>query len=248
MRPAGEFHLDVLPAREDAMRGDSCIEVPDRKLGCWKPSNPEGYRRWFDHQCLVALQKSAAAAAEPIPENLTAEQKAVLQKTVQLMKRHRDCVFSADDDAPRSVVLTTLAAMHYDGSANVAEALQAILAGIGAQAVAAAPGRIVVLNPTNPDEEFSEAWTAATYVEFVSFVRSFHGKLIAASNAQGLDSVATALAEMFGETLVTRVIKAHMHELSAARTSNDLRVINGGLAIAPLGGGVVVPRNIFYGD
>ncbi|HZN54933.1 MAG TPA: nucleotidyltransferase, partial [Candidatus Polarisedimenticolaceae bacterium] len=36
------FHLDVLPARRDLIRGGTCIEVPDRELKCWMPSNPRG--------------------------------------------------------------------------------------------------------------------------------------------------------------------------------------------------------------
>jgi SMODS domain-containing protein len=35
---AGDFHLDIVPARKNPTRGKTAIEVPDRKLNCWVPT------------------------------------------------------------------------------------------------------------------------------------------------------------------------------------------------------------------
>jgi len=35
-----EFYLDILPACRDHGNGGTCIQVPDRELGNWTPSNP----------------------------------------------------------------------------------------------------------------------------------------------------------------------------------------------------------------
>jgi hypothetical protein len=70
---------------------------------------------------------------------------------VQLLKRWRDLAFAEECLAPISVVLTTLAGMHYAGEESVSEALTTILAGIvNAIALADLQGkRIVVRNPSN---------------------------------------------------------------------------------------------------
>ena len=44
---AGNFHLDIVPACPDPVRGGTCVKVPDRKLTCWFPTNPIGFGDWF---------------------------------------------------------------------------------------------------------------------------------------------------------------------------------------------------------
>jgi len=121
-----DFHLDILPARRDDRRGGTCIEVPDRDLRTWKPSNPQGYVQWFEERCeasRISLQKRAVAPlAQPVPADLLV----VLRQVVQLLKRRRDNMFYGNDDAPRSVILTTLAALFYEGEPTIIEAMVGI--------------------------------------------------------------------------------------------------------------------------
>jgi hypothetical protein len=50
---AGAFHLDILPACPNDRLGGGAILVPDRKLECWKDSNPKGFAEWFFLRCVV---------------------------------------------------------------------------------------------------------------------------------------------------------------------------------------------------
>src|ERR1700679_1647043 len=81
-----------------------------------------------------------------------------LKLAVQLLKRMRDVRFRNNKaPAPISIVLTTLAGHFYDGEQSLARTVGEILRCVQA-AVKVSHPRLVVLNPTNRDEDFSECW------------------------------------------------------------------------------------------
>src|SRR5258708_19196309 len=86
---AGEFHLDIMPARPDILRAGTCIEVPDKKLQHWKPCNPEGFRQWFEQRCAAGIVVEKFAQ-KPVPPNTPAYARPVLKRAMQLLKRRRD--------------------------------------------------------------------------------------------------------------------------------------------------------------
>jgi hypothetical protein len=51
---ANEFYMDILPACADYGSGRNCVQVPDRQLKFWKPSNPIGYATWFKWRAELA--------------------------------------------------------------------------------------------------------------------------------------------------------------------------------------------------
>jgi len=175
---ASQFHLDITPARHDLLRGGQCILVPDRKILEWKESNPVGFADWFDIQARMTKTARYAKAIESLPEQESARQKAPLRRAVQLMKRHRDWAFEDDPDAPRSIVLTTLAGYHYGGEELVSDALLGILDGIITQ-VESTYGIIEVPNPANHPEKFCEAWAAnpKAYGTFVDYLYNFRSQV-----------------------------------------------------------------------
>jgi hypothetical protein len=152
----GDFHLDVLPACPDPEQGGTAVLVPDCKLQGWSPSNPEGYAKWVDMRADL-IRAIIAEKAAAFPKQQPVNVKPVLKIAIQLLKRWRDIKYAASPKlAPVSVVLTTLAAVHYRGEQSVAEGLENILQGI----VNSLPafGRLQVFNPTNALEDFSEKW------------------------------------------------------------------------------------------
>jgi hypothetical protein len=155
---ANEFHLDILPACPDITCCSTCVVVPDRDTKEWRASNPKGYAAWFEaRQNLV--KALITERVEPLPIHEPFEIKATLQRVVQLLKRWRDIAYAKNPDlAPVSIVLTTLAAQHYNGDQSVNAALMNVLDGIVASFSANGNGRLVVLNPTNSKEDLSERW------------------------------------------------------------------------------------------
>ena len=91
---AGQFHMDILPAKpDDRFPTASALVVPDKALRRWKETDPKGYGRWFAIQAahsLIHTDCELRAGVEPAPQYTTIWQKRPLQIAVQILKRHRD--------------------------------------------------------------------------------------------------------------------------------------------------------------
>lgn len=198
-----DFHLDILPACPDKELGHGCLLVPDRKAANWKPSNPSGFASWFDTQASKRIQ-IATESVQPFVQRVRMESHPTLKRVVQLMKRRRDVAFANNrENAPISIVLTTLAAQHHQYHTSVIHAFTDILDGI-VESLPTNGDRLYVLNPANPSEDLSERWNSDRkgYDMFANWItglrqewRGTHGK-----NGKVLNNQFKAL---FGETVVT---------------------------------------------
>jgi len=251
---ASQFHLDITPARHDLLRGGQCILVPDRKILEWKESNPVGFADWFDIQARMTKTARYAKAIESLPEQESARQKAPLRRAVQLMKRHRDWTFGDDPDAPRSIVLTTLAGYHYGGEELVTDALLGILDGVITQ-VESTYGIIEVPNPANHPEKFCEAWAAnpKAYGKFVDYLYNFRSQVRDLLPKHGVPTIAEGLNQLFGESLTKRAVASFTEKFERNRQAGlvGFSKNNVGLAVTPASAALVarfVPRNTFHGD
>jgi hypothetical protein len=251
---ASQFHLDITPARHDLLRGGQCIFVPDRKILKWKESNPVGFADWFDIQARMTKTARYAKAIESLPEQESARQKAPLRRAVQLMKRHRDWTFRDDPDAPRSIVLTTLAGYHYGGEELVTDALLGILDGVITQ-VESTYGTIEVPNPANHPEKFCEAWAAnpKAYGKFVDYLYNFRSQVRDLLPKHGVPTIVEGLNQLFGESLTKRAVASFTEKFERNRQAGlvGFSKNNVGLAVTPASAALVarfVPRNTFHGD
>ena len=120
---ANEFHMDITPAiyNPDCLNGGEL--VPEKSTDTWKASNPKGYQDLFVKRANLRPQlrvteaiaaNSARAGVEAFPQRRA--RKAVLQRTVQICKRHRDVYFASrnSNSVPISIVITTLASRAYE--------------------------------------------------------------------------------------------------------------------------------------
>lgn len=245
---AGEIHLDILPARPDHSRPGSAILVPDRKLRDWSPSNPRDYAIWFNRQA-ERVPTIEGRKTEPLPDNDPAEDRPPLKRAVQLLKRRRDVYFQGDEDAPRSIVLTTLCGKHYGADDPVIHALLGILDRIAAE-IEMTPGVLVVLNPTNSAENFAEAWQGneLAYRRFVRFISDFRRELRQLMGKTLAGGLTTDLNTLFGEEPTKRAMEGFAQRMEKARTERTLRFSPAiGLTIAGERT-QLVPRNTFYGE
>jgi hypothetical protein len=165
------------------------------------------------------------------------------------LKRWRDLAFEDQCLAPISVVLTTLAATHYQSEESVSDALTTILAGIvNAIAIADLNGdRIVVRNPSNLLEDFGERWDAnpEAYNAFKSGIRKLQKEW--AVIVTGGRETNKELERLFGEYVRTALVK-RTQRLQEARAAGALAVGSAG-AITGSGRGVTrIPQNVFHGD
>lgn len=124
---AGDYHLDITPGRDHtgAERPGQPLWVVDAQTA-WKESNPSGYAEWFDSSAskqplrIVLLADSASRvgteALLPLPDSTD---KKLLNRIVQILKRHRDEWAVEQNDVqqrcrPISVIITTLACHAYN--------------------------------------------------------------------------------------------------------------------------------------
>jgi hypothetical protein len=131
----------------------------------WKISNSEGYAQWFESRMKLAsdlMQRRAREARAGNVDELPARKwKSPLQRSIQIMKCHRDRMFEDNAESkPISIILTTLAAEAYQGEQEVSDALEGILARMGTSVRSELPR---VPNPVNPSEDFADKWYDAAY-------------------------------------------------------------------------------------
>lgn len=249
---AREFHMDILPACPDVSTGGSCLFVPDRKSQTWKHSNPKGYADWFESRCGLGLKllmesRRLLEKAEPIPAQEAAEEKAILKRVVQLLKRWRDIHYQRNPKlAPISMVLTTMAAQAYSGQHTVTEAMTAVLESF-ISLIAHSKPRIYVPNPANPKEDLSERWDdPVQYKAFVDGISDLQKRWSAALVATGIQNVSNQLEQIFGEP-VTAALKKQAKALQDMREKSSLRVARAGLLTSAPAVGIPVRPNTFHG-
>jgi len=125
----------------------------------WHISNPGGYALWFESR--MNQYRRLIADRAQIDKIPVYRQKTPLQRSIQLLKRHRDWRFKdAQDMKPISIIITTLAATAYDGEPDIVSALSSILARMESLINRDEPR---VPNPVDPNEDFAHKWGRPKY-------------------------------------------------------------------------------------
>lgn len=260
---ANEFHIDVLPGfPEEKYSENDKIKVPDRDIKNWTDSNPKGYAKWFDDICkkynTIRIEKRAIASVEPLPESPPYEFIEPLRRAVQLIKRFRDNYYKDKDiSAPRSIVLTTLAADYYNGETSEYETILNILDGIHKSIVNSNGKPIQIYNPMNNKEKLSEKWDndPILYKSFCEFINYFATQWSNLKSLESLEEKAVVLQDLFGETVSKDVIREQAEYINKFRSNNKLAInttngmLMGFTGVSNKSNNIkVVPKNTFYGE
>lgn len=185
----------------------------------WNISNPEGYARWFESRMrqgsTTLLEKKAQIDDLPIYARKTP-----LQRSIQLLKRHRDQMFKNDSDIkPISVIITTLAGRGYAGETTIDTALSRILTELSHFAES---GSSVVANPVNPEENFADRWTMPEY-------KHLH---LRDNYTAWVTQARTDFANMISSTDMSFVVKCAEQKLAVRPTASELGA-RLGLSVSP---------------
>lgn len=250
-----DFHLDILPAYPDKDLGKTCLLVPDREIQCWKPSDPKGYAEWFESKTKVITL--AREHIEPFPIQPLFAKQPPLKRVVQLIKRARDIAFSnKQTQSPISIVLTTLAGLHYNHQTSISLALLTILEKINQEIKNVNlddESRLYVCNPSNPLEDLSERWDKdrKSYDDFVSWVSNFalEWRNLFFLTGKKLND---KLIQIFGEQILEKACNDEAQEkaieLNNLRDNDNLRIYSTGILSSAITGTTKVPKNTFYGE
>lgn len=251
------FHMDILPSiPEDTSTkihlirvginpifAVKSISITDKNYDSysWSASNPGGFADWFDSVKKSAFTRLASgqkqhlfesslgvfASIDDVPDQLV---KTPLQKTIQILKRHRDMRFACtngENNKPISMILTTLAAQLYDNEEDVSSALKNIVEKIYAHACLLEPkylleerlaarkiitrtedGKWYIPNPVNPFENFADKWhennnqKAKAFFQWVTWVKSDLVDILAKNDIR---KITESLKGSFGERPVNAV-------------------------------------------
>ena len=253
------FHLDVLPAVPDNVWADKTdIAITNRcdEIYTWSESNPKGYGAWFDQRNAAAFElverqqrefifgqaASVFASIDEVPNELV---RTSLQRSVQLLKRHRDIRFNKPEIskyAPISIIITTLAAHFYQGEGDLHSALTNIVRQLQAHAglvegkrIAASlsdrglikrlsDGTWYIGNPVNPDENFADRWHEDNHARarmFFDWISSIDDDLIDFPNQIDSSNTRDHFSRVFGASAVT----AHLDALGSPAKPSPRRKV-----------------------
>ncbi len=267
---ANEFHLDITPSIANPACPNGGELVPDRKLQCWKASNPKGYKALFEQRAAIVpnmrLAKfdsaTARANVEPYPD--APRFKSVLCRIVQLSKRHRDVHFQFDCKlAPISIIITTLAMKAYEYCARretYDSELDLLIAVIRCMPLfidrEMSGGRMLwfVWNETTAGENFAERWNEVLTLPNAFF--TWHAKLVKdleqLKHVEGMDLLGRSLKESFGDGPTDRAMATITKEVSVARADRTLYAaprlgLIVGTGVAAVTGAAAVKANTFFG-
>ena len=162
---SAKFHIDILPAipNSNNFEGDYSKyinAIPDKSSAKydeitseWEITNPHGYYLWFNKR--MELRRKALYESANIEEIPKDKRKTVLQRVIQILKRHRDVMF--DNDKPSSIIISTLAASSYNGEEELLEAITNVVNNME-KFIVEKNREIYIYNPVNLSENFADKW------------------------------------------------------------------------------------------
>jgi Cyclic GMP-AMP synthase DncV-like, nucleotidyltransferase domain len=221
---SSHFHMDVLPAIPDNNTQDlieqvgenltsDAILITDKELREWQRSNPVGFAAWFKGQMMNQFEQRRIQLAETLRERVEDvpefKIKTPLQRSIQILKRHRDILFKNDqDDKPISIIITTLAAKIYNNENDVWEALQSIVSRMSDH-IEFRDGDFWVPNPVNPYENFADRWQKYPErgTKFRAWIEAIHLDLESALKESSVENMVENLTTHFGINSVKNAAK-----------------------------------------
>lgn len=182
----------------------------------WPSSNPGGYQKWFASRMEPAGPRYLAEArVDPIPVYRARQP---LQQAVQLLKRHRDVMFSDQPDLkPASILITTIAGTACMPGESLEATLSRALQGLKEVRDRQATQ---ILNPINPHENFADRWTGPN----CPLRRNFY---------QWIDSVLIAFEAWRTLNVPQRLIEVAKDDFEVSLGADAARALCGGATLAP---------------
>lgn len=217
-----KFGSDTLLAQSVAEHAGSITDnrMPNyRQISpAWRISNSEGYAKWFESRMKLAaplMEKRAFEAKAATVDDLPARKwKSPLQRSIQILKCHRDRMFEDNCDAkPISIIITTLAAEAYQGEQDIADALEGILSRMGELVHSEKPR---VPNPVNPIEDFADKWYDPKYKQlrlednFKSWLKQAQIDFNVIGQSLDPDFITEQAMTKFGATLDARSLRGRL--------------------------------------
>ncbi len=252
-----QFHMDIIPATTQ----EKFINITDKTddgLYEYIGSNPKAYIDWFKEKQKASYQRirETLRFQTKIEEIKEYKIKTTLQKSIQILKRHRDMMFKDDVNKckPISIIITTMAANIYNHETRVIDTLTNFLneAEEYLRTSINSNNEYVIKNPTytgGESENFADKW--AIHPErkeaFLKWIRK-------AKNDFNLDTLkamnnvemANYLKKILGEKTVIRVFNSIAEE-TRFEIENDKLKIDSNTGTLSKAGDISIRKTHHYG-
>lgn len=281
-----KYHMDILPSiisegygiileklfshiGDDTNFEESAIRITDKEednyeieinIEEWLKSNPFGYAKWFFNRAFLSTHArtklfSLNESIKPVPT--FQKNKLPLQRVVQILKRHRDILYTDRKDKcdkPISIIITTLAARSYNGEDNVIEALLNVVEKMHLSIKEENPytGEKMkwISNPANNEENFADKWV--TYPErqknFYEWLEKLRVDLedILSQKGRGLQFINESMKTRFGNDLTNKTFSDYALKTRDLTETNQIKVDKSMMTMGTTG--MPIKRNNFEGE
>ena len=131
----------------------------------------------------------------------------VLQKTIMLSKQHRNLHCPDENIRPISIILTTLGAESFQGSAELTNSLDDISKGF-LNVLKDSQGIYSIKNPVDPKENFADKWKTdpGKMMEYFRWAKLFRNQVCCLLQAESSQEQIDQLKKMFGEAIVSAAL------------------------------------------
>lgn len=249
---AGDFHLDVVPGCMVVLYDGDTIDITDQKNQIWLRSCPKGYKKWFldiANKIQVTLLEKAFSANKVEIEEYA--KKKPLQRAVQLIKMRRNIYFdNHPENAPASIILTTLAGNFYQGEASITDTFEGVITQIQNKVGLFPDEPFEIPNPANPDENLADVWEdkPELYSHFKRFIAQLNKDWRALKKSHGIEEESVLLEFMFGKEPLSKALTAKAETINQGR-KNRLSILPSGVLVGnKVEKSLSVKPNTFYGD
>ena len=230
----------------------------DSNIENWNKSNPFGYARWFFNKAVIGTTRMYSLKESVDPVRAYEKEKLPLQRVVQLLKRHRDIMFSSNeynhDNRPISVIITTLATRAYDRSDNLIDAYTNIVRRMRLYIESRknlVNGTIEkwVPNPINDEENFADKWIEVKEKEdyFYLWLDKLEEDLNRLFNniGQGQNVLFESFSDMYGDKVSRKVFSNIAEKQNLLRENGTLKMAVGTGLLGSIG--TKVQAHNFFG-
>lgn len=273
--PQEKYHMDILPSVADGKYTERMIRLFSESFSAqtvdqisiritdkeakdyatstrqeeWLKSNPDGYALWFANRCKA--DESVKLMAEAIvPIEKYNKEKTVLQRIVQILKRHRDMMFRYDkDDKPISIIITTLAARAYKGEKDLLEGLVNVVDNLEKSITKNEKGEDVVSNPVNHEENFADKWPThprrrENFYQWLAAVKKDVYEIFDGANKIQIQNT---MGRIFGKDMITKASSLLVERRKSKLATGATLLTSTGKVTASTVGRIVNTANTFYG-
>lgn len=180
----------------------------------------------------------------PIGEYI--KDKTILQRIVQILKRHRDIMFKDDEDKPISIIITTLAARAYKGETSLIEGLYNVINSMEKYISKDYYRDCLVTNPVNEDENFADKWSIYpnrknNFFRWLNKVKLDMDNIINSTGIQLKENVGRAFGREFSVKMFNLIAEQHKQCVNNGNVKIGATGVLGSL------GCVLNAKNTFYG-